>query len=98
MDIKIDRGSALAYNYNEQYAIDLLQKYFSIYPFVTSAKIFFRGDKHATKKVKIQLRLKGKDLFAKAEGKYHDSALENAISKLRSQIEKYKTQHYKKSV
>jgi len=94
MDIKIDRGTAMAHTYNEQYAMDLLDKYFSIYPFVTSAKIFFRGDKHPTKKVKIQLRLKGKDIFAKAEGKYHDSALENAIQKLRKQIEKYKSQHY----
>lgn len=96
MDIKIDRGTALAYTYNEQYAIDLLNKYFSSYPFVNSAKIFFRGDKHPTKKVKIQLRLKGKDLFAKAEGTFHDTALENAVQKLKSQIEKYKSQHYKR--
>ena len=97
MDIRIDRGSETLSSYNEQYAHSLLMKYFSSYPFITSARIFFRGDKHPTKKVKIQLRLKGKDIFAEAEGKHHDSALDNAILKLKSQMEKYKSKRYKKA-
>lgn len=97
MDITVDRDSKEGNTYNERFAVDLMKKYFASYPFISSAKIFFRGDKHPTKKVKIQLRLKGKDLFAKAEGKYHDIALENAASKLKTQMERYKTKHYKKA-
>ena len=95
MDIRIDRGTTEVSNYNQDYAIGLLKKYFSSYSFITSAKIFFRGDKHPTKKVKVQLRLKGKDIFAEAEGKYHDAALDNAIQKLLPQMEKYKAKHYR---
>ncbi len=97
MDIKVERNMTEGTTYNEQYAQDLLGKYFDSYPFVTSAKIFFRGDKHPTKKVKVQLRLKGKDVFAEASGKYHDIALENAVQKLRPQVERYKSKHYKRA-
>jgi len=100
MDIKIDRGSVevdTGKSYNERYANEQLQKYFSSYPFISSAKVFFRGDKHPTQKVKIHLRLKGKDVYAEAEGAGHDVALDNAIAKLRPQMEKYKTRHYKRA-
>ncbi len=97
MDIKVDRDMTEGTTYNEQHAQDILAKYFDTYPFVSSAKIYFRGDKHPTKKVKVQLRLKGKDVFAEAEGKYHDIALENAVQKLRPQVEKYKSKHYKRA-
>ena len=97
MDIKVERDMAEGTTYNEQHAQELLAKYFDTYPFVSSAKIYFRGDKHPTKKVKVQLRLKGKDVFAEAEGKYHDIALENAVQKLRPQVEKYKSKHYKRA-
>ena len=97
MDIKVDRTPSEANTYNEQYAIEQLQKYFDHYPFIASAKIFFRGDKHPTKKVKIQMRLKGKDIFAEGEGQYHDSALDEAIIKIKTQVEKYKSKHYKKA-
>ncbi len=97
MDINIDRGSSQPNTYNEEYAHEVLKKYFASYPFVTSAKVFFRGDKHPTKKVKVRLRLKGKDVFAEGEGKYHDSALDAAIEKLKPQMEKYKSKHYKRA-
>lgn len=97
MDIKVDRGSAQANTYNEEYAQNSLRKYFASYPFINSAKIFFRGDKHPTKKVKIQLRLKGKDVFAEGEGKHHDAALDVAVEKLKTQMEKYKSKHYKRA-
>ena len=97
MDIRIDRGSEVLSSYNEQYAYSLLKKYFSSYPFITSARVFFRGDKHPTKKVKVQLRLKGKDVFAEAEGKHHDAALDNVLHKLKAQMEKYKSKRYKKA-
>ncbi|MEL6122211.1 MAG: HPF/RaiA family ribosome-associated protein [Bacteroidota bacterium] len=95
MDIKIDRSSSVGRTYNEQYAYQQLNKYFSSYPFIESAKVFFRGDKHPTQKVKIHMRLKGKDVYAEGGGEGHDHALNNAIAKLRSQMEKYKTRHYR---
>ena len=86
-----------ASTYNEQYAQDQLKKYFESYPFINSAKVYFRGDKHPTKKVKINLRLKGKDVFAEGEGAHHDSAFDDAIQKLRSQMAKYKSKRYKRA-
>ncbi len=98
MDIKIDRASGTeSNNYNEQYASQQLQKYFSSYPFITSAKVFFRGDKHPSQKVKIHLRLKGKDVYAEGVGVGHDIAFDNAMNKIKPQIEKYKTKHYKRA-
>ncbi len=97
MDIKVDRGTLEANSYNEQYAQEQLKKYFETYPFITSAKVFFRGDKHPTKKVKINVRLKGKDVFAEGEGLFHDAALDQAVQKLKTQMEKYKSKHYKRA-
>jgi len=97
MDIKVDRGTTETNTYNEQYAQKQLQKYFDSYPFITSAKVYFRGDKHPTKKVKIQMRLKGKDVYAEGEGQYHDVALDAAIHKLKGQMERYKSKHYKRA-
>lgn len=95
MDIKVERGELGGVNYYERYAKEQLDKYFSSYPFIESAKVFFRGDKHPTKKVKLHVKLKGKDVFAEAEGDRHDIALDNAVEKLRSQMEKYKSKRYK---
>lgn len=97
MDIKVERDMTAGTTYNEQYAHEQLQKYFESYPFITSAKVFFRGDKHPSKKVKIHMRLKGKDVFAEGVGKYHDQALDAAIHKLKGQMEKYKSKHYKRA-
>ena len=98
MDIKVDRGSSEANTYNEQYAQDQLKKYFESYPFINSAKVFFRGDKHPTKKVKVHVRLKGKDIFAEGEGPFHDKAFDVALEKLRIQMEKYKSKHYRSAI
>lgn len=97
MDIKLDRGSQAGDSYNEKYAHERLEKYFDSYPFITSAKVFFRGDKHPTQKVKIHVRLKGKDVYAEGGGVGHDAALDNAIAKLRPQMEKYKSKRYQKA-
>jgi len=97
MDIKIERDYRAGKNYFEDYAQKELHKYFRIYPFLESIKVFFRGDKHPTKKVKIHARLKGKDVFVEASGAKHDIALDNARVKLRAQAEKYKTKHYKRA-
>jgi len=91
MDIKIDRDFTAGTNSFEEHAQDRCQKYFDNYPFVQSIQIFLRGDKHPTKKVKLQVRLKGKDIFASAEGQHHHDAFDNALSKLKSQLVKYKT-------
>jgi len=98
MDIKLERGdTTLGQSYNEQYARQQLNKYFASYPFIKSAKVFFRGDKHPSQKVKIQIRLKGKDVYAEGTGIGHDSALDDAMTKLRPQMEKYKTKHYRRA-
>ena len=95
MDIKLDRESIAGTSYNEKYAHDQMGKYFESYSFLEWARIFFRGDKHPTQKVKIQVRLKGKDVYAEGGGVGHDSAFDVALSKLRPQMEKYKSKHYR---
>lgn len=97
MDIKVERDLLEGTNYFDKYAREQLQKYFINYPFIESIKVFFRGDKHPTKKVKLQARLKGKDVFVEASGDRHDLALDSAVDKLRRQVEKYKSKRYKKA-
>jgi len=97
MDIKVEREFIEGNNYAETFARNLLEKYFLNYPFVESIRVFFRGSKHPTKKIKLQARLKGKDIFVEASGADHDIALNKAVEKLRSQVEKYKTKHYKRA-
>ncbi len=97
MDIKVERDSIGGQNYFEKYAVDHLKDYFDNYNFVESIKVFFRGKKHNTKKIKLQARLKGKDVFVEASAVRHDLALDLASKKLKTQVEKYKTKHYKKA-
>ena len=97
MDIRVERDVVEGRNYFESYARETLQKYFKNYPFVESIKVFFRGNKHASKKIKLQARLKGKDVFVEASGPKHDIALDLASAKLRTQVEKYKSKKYKKA-
>jgi len=94
MDIKIIRDFKASPNSFEEYAQDRCQKYFDNYPFVQSIQVFLRGDKHPTKKVKLQVRLKGKDVFASAPGLHHHDAFDNALAKLKKQLDKYKTYRY----
>ncbi len=97
MDIRIERDKVEGTNYFDNYARDQLNKYFQSYPFIESVKVFFRAKKHELKKVKMQMRLKGKDIFAEATGPKYDIALDNAIDKLHGQIEKYKSKRFKKA-
>ncbi len=97
MDIRVEQGSIDGTNYIEKYARESLQKYFTNYPFVESIKVFFRGKKHPYKKVKIQARLKGKDVFVEGTGARHELALDAATVKLRTQVEKYKSKRYNKA-
>ena len=97
MDIRVEKDFIEGKNYFESYARENLQKYFDNYSFVESIKVFFRGNKHPQKKVKLQARLKGKDVFVEASGPKHDIALDNAAEKLRRQVEKYKSKHYKRA-
>lgn len=97
MDIKVVRDEVEGKNYFESYARESLQKFFSNYPFIESIKVFFRGKDHPYKKVKLQARLKGKDIFVEARGQRHDMAIDAAGVKLRSQVEKYKSKHYKRA-
>ncbi len=97
MDIKVERAQTEGKNYFETYARENLQKYFNNYPFIESIKVFFRGKKHPSKKIKLHARLKGKDVFVEASGARHDLALDAASAKLRVQVEKYKSKHYKRA-
>jgi len=97
MDIYVERDVTGGKNYFESYARENMQKYFRNYPFIQSIKIFFRGKNHPYKKVKLKVRLKGKDVFVEARGDRHDRAIDAAGEKLRSQMEKYKSKHYKKA-
>jgi len=94
MDIKIIRDYKSSPNSFEEHAQERCQKYFDNYPFMQSIQVFLRGDKHPTKKVKLQVRLKGKDIFASAEGSHHHDAFDNALAKLKKQLSKYKTFRY----
>ena len=97
MDIRVEKDLVEGQNYFERYARENLQKYFENYPFVESIKVFFRGSKHPSKKIKLQARLKGKDVFVEGTGPQHDIALDVAADKLKKQVEKYKSKHYKKA-
>ena len=97
MDIKVERDVIEGKNYFETYARENLQKYFQNYPFLESIKVFFRGKKHPSKKVKLQARLKGKDLFVEASGARHDIAIDAAGAKLKVQMEKHKSKLYNKA-
>ena len=76
MNIRIEREFTEGSNYFDSYARKQLQKYFKSYPFIESVKVFFRGKKHSSKKVKLHMRLKGKEVFAEANGPKHDIALD----------------------
>ncbi|NNE25970.1 MAG: hypothetical protein HKN09_03940 [Saprospiraceae bacterium] len=97
MDIKVEKDVIEGTNYFDNYAREILQKYFLNYPFIESIKVFFRGSKHPSKKIKLQARLKGKDVFVEASGPKHDIALDLAVEKLRRQVEKYKSKRYKRA-
>ena len=97
MDIKVERDSNGGKNYFEKYAVEHLSDYFEKYNFVESIKVFFRGKKHNTKKIKLQARLKGKDVFVEASAARHDLAIDLASKKLKSQVEKYKSKRYKRA-
>ncbi len=95
MDLKIARDSAESVHSFERYAQSRCKKYFDNYPFVNSFNVFLRGNKHPTKKVKLQVRLKGKELFASATGNQHHDAFNHALDKVKHQLVKYKTERYK---
>lgn len=95
MDIKLERGKSMSANSFEQYSAEKLSNLFEKYQFVESISIFCRGAKHPTKKIKLKARLKGKDVFVSAKGKFHENALEAASAKLLKHLEKYKTKHYR---
>lgn len=96
MDIIIERETKELNSNFGNLAIEKLQKYFKKYPFLETVKIFLRGTKHPTKKVKLNAHVKGKDIYAEASGTFHEDAFDNAMQKLVVQLDKYKTTRYKK--
>ena len=97
MDIKIVKEKNDSSNYFENYANETLGKLFDNFPFIQSIKVFFRAKKHTTKKIKLQARVKGKDVFVEASGTRYNNAIDNATAKLKTQLEKHKTKLYKKA-
>lgn len=97
MDIKVDKDYVDANNYFEKHAREKLSKYFDNYSFIESIQIFCRGKQHKYKKVKLHVRLKGKNVFVEARGGDHEHALDVATDKLYTLAEKYKTRHYKRA-
>ncbi len=95
MDIKIERNYESSENDFVAYAKTKLNKYFENYPFVQSIQLYLRGKKHPTKKVKLNVRIKGKHIFAEAKGLKHHDALENALGKLEHQLKKHKSKIYR---
>ena len=95
MDIKVLRDENVLANGFESSIREKLSKYFTNYPFVESIKVFLRGKRHKSKKIKLQVRLKGKDVFVEANGHNHEYALEQATDKLYTQVEKYKSKRYR---
>ena len=98
MDIKVVKGSVGGNNYFEAYSQEALQKFFEKYDFIKSVNVFFRGNKHKTKMVKLKAHFKGKDVFVECSAERYPMAIDGAIAKLKTQILKYKTGHYKKAV
>ena len=96
MDIKIDRGFSVseATNGFEAYAFDKVHKYFDHYTFLQSVQIYLRGQKHPTKKVKLRMNLKGKEIFSEAKGYKHHDAFDNALTKMAAQLAKHKSKRY----
>ncbi len=84
-------------NYFEKYAQNQLEKLFTKYPFIESIRLSLRAKKHPIKKVKLQARLKGKDVYVEAEGPKHDRAIDLAGDKLTVIAEKYKSKRYKQA-
>lgn len=95
MDIRIEKDHFNEESVFDTYAKEKLDGFFEKYPFVQSVQLYLRGAKHPTKKVKMKLRVKGKDIFADAKGTTHHDALENVLLKLRSQMQKHKTKRYR---
>lgn len=98
MDLKVEKGDFESRNYFEDYSRKSLEKLFAQYDFIKSVNVFFRGKKHPTKKVKIKARFKGKEVFVEESAENYQMAVDGAIKKLKVQVEKYKTKHYKRSV
>jgi ribosome-associated translation inhibitor RaiA len=96
MDIKVVKGSVGTANYFEAYSHEALQKLFIQNEFVKSINVYFRAKKHARKKIKLQARLKGKEIFVESSADKYPMAIDAAIVKLKTQISKYKTEHYNK--
>ncbi len=94
MDIRLERGLPESNSYLENYSRKSLDKFFNQFDFLQSVNIFFRGSKHPIKKVKIKARLKGKEVFVESSAEKYPTAIDGAIQKLKTQISKYKSQHY----
>lgn len=95
MDIKLDRDLIHDPNHPfEVYASEKLEPFFNNYRFLQTVNIYLRGQKHPYKKVKISVKLKGKEVFTEARGEQHHDAFDAALQKLKGQLEKYKSKRY----
>lgn len=96
MDIKIE---ALKHRNQEQlkdYYNQKLEDKYNNYPFIKSIDVKVLEPMKGTTKVTLQIKPeKGTMLYAQHEDANENKALNEAIRKMNTQIEKYKEQHYK---
>jgi putative sigma-54 modulation protein len=75
----------------------MLDENFGQYTFITRANVFLKLNNKSegdNKMVEIHLHLKNHEIFAKAENRTFEFALDEVFPKLKKQIEKYKGKVY----
>jgi ribosomal subunit interface protein len=92
MKVNIESMDFKNFSSLEDYTNRRIAKSLGQFPFVTSAHVYFKDDQDAkrSKLAKIQLNVKNGILYAEALSNRFDAALDNAILKLKRQLEKYK--------
>jgi putative sigma-54 modulation protein len=81
----------------EEIIRSMLEDQFGQYNFITRANVFLKLDNKSegdNKIVEIYLHLKNHEIFAKAENRTFEIALDDVFPKLKKQIEKYKGKIY----
>ncbi len=95
MDIKIEAPQHPNQEQLKAFYEEKLQKKYGKYDFIKNIDVKVVGEKDGFKKVAIQIKPeKGTMLYANHEDYNENTALNEVIRKMNTQIEKYKEQHY----
>lgn len=96
MDIKIEAVKHPNQEQLKAYYVEKLEGKYGNYPFVKNVDVKVIEPQKGIKRVTLQIKPeKGTMLFAQHEDGNENRALNGAIRKMNTQIEKYKEQHYK---